>query len=38
MDAENDDGSCIFSLAGGEWITESITSTGSMTATMMGIY
>jgi len=37
VDAENDDGSCIFSLAGGEWITESITSTGSMTATMMGI-
>ena len=25
VDAENDDGSCIFGLAGGEWITESIT-------------
>ena len=37
VDAENDDGSCIFGLAGGEWITQSITSTGSLTATMMGI-
>ena len=36
VDAENDDGSCIFGLAGGEWITQSITSTGSLTATMMG--
>ena len=37
VDAENDDGSCIFGLAGGEWITQSITSTGSLTATMMGL-
>ena len=37
VDAENDDGSCVFGLAGGEWITQSITSTGSLTATMMGI-
>ena len=36
VDAENDDGSCVFGVAGGEWITQSITSTGSLTATMMG--
>ena len=36
IDAENDDGSCIYGIAGGEWIAQSITSTGSMTATMMG--
>ena len=36
VDAENDDGSCVFGVAGGEWITQSIISTGSLTATMMG--
>jgi len=37
IDAENDDGSCIYGFAGGEWITQSITASGSMTASMMGI-
>ena len=35
-DAEEDDGSCIFSIGGGSWITQSIEYSGSMTAYMMG--
>ena len=37
IDAENDDGSCVFGIAGGEWITESITASGSITASLMGM-
>ena len=37
VDAENDDGSCIYGFAGGEWITQSILVSGSITASMMGI-
>ena len=37
VDAENDDGSCVFGIAGGEWITQSIVASGSITASMMGI-
>ena len=37
IDAENDDGSCIYGFAGGEWITQSIVSSGSMSVSMMGI-
>ena len=37
VDAENDDGSCVYGVVGGEWITQSITASGSMTASMMGI-
>ena len=36
-DAEEDDGSCTFSIVGGSWITQSIEYSGSMTASMMGI-
>ena len=37
VDAENDDGSCVFGIAGGEWITQSLVVSGSITASMMGI-
>jgi len=37
IDAENDDGSCVYGFAGGEWITQSIVSSGSMSVSMMGI-
>ena len=37
MDAENDDGSCVFGVAGGEWITQSIVASGSISASLMGI-
>ena len=37
VDAENDDGSCVFGIAGGEWITQSFVVSGSITASMMGI-
>ena len=37
VDAENDDGSCVFGVAGGEWITESIVASGSISASLMGI-
>jgi len=36
-DAEEDDGSCLFSVAGGTWTTQSIASNGTMTVSMMGI-
>ena len=36
IDAENDDGSCVFGVAGGSWITQSITTTGSMSVTFGG--
>ena len=35
--ADNDDGSCVYGFAGGEWITQSILVSGSITASMMGI-
>ncbi len=34
--AEEDDGSCNYSIAGGEWITQSIGSNGTMTVSMGG--
>mgnify|MGYP001193795017 CR=1 FL=1 len=37
IDAEEDDGSCNYSLVGGAWITTSVEEDVSMTATMMGI-
>ena len=37
VDAENDDGSCQYGVAGGEWITQSITTSGSMTVSIAGI-
>ena len=37
IDAEKDDGSCIFSIAGGTWTTQSIVSTGSMTISLSGM-
>lgn len=36
IDAENDDGSCEFGVAGGSWITQSIATTGSMSVTFGG--
>ena len=36
-DAEEDDGSCTFSINGGSWITQSIEQSGTMTVSMMGI-
>ena len=36
IDAENDDGSCVFGVAGGSWITQSTTTTGSMSVTFGG--
>ena len=36
-DAEEDDGSFLFSIEGGEWTTQSIESNGTMTVSMMGI-
>ena len=36
IDAENDDGSCIFGITGGSWITQSIETTGSMTVSLGG--
>ena len=36
IDAENDDGSCVFGVAGGSWITQSIATTGSMSVTFGG--
>tara|TARA_B100000427_G_C15461600_1_gene574327 strand:+ start:456 stop:956 length:501 start_codon:yes stop_codon:yes gene_type:complete len=36
-DAEEDDGSCIFSISGGSWITQSIEYNGTMTVTFMNI-
>ena len=35
-DAEEDDGSCLFSVAGGTWTTQSISYNGTMTVSMMG--
>ena len=35
--AESDDGSCVFSIAGGEWITQSISASGTMSVSLMGI-
>lgn len=37
VDAEKDDGSCIFSVAGGTWTTQSVVSTGNMTVSMAGL-
>jgi len=37
VDAENDDGSCVYGVVGGEWITQSIEITGSMTVTFGGL-
>ena len=37
IDAEEDDGSCNYSLVGGAWITTSVEENVSITATMMGI-
>lgn len=36
IDAENDDGSCVFGVAGGSWITQSTTTNGSMSVTFGG--
>ena len=36
IDAENDDGSCVFGVAGGAWITQSVNVTGSMSVTFGG--
>lgn len=36
IDAENDDGSCEFGVAGGSWITQSIATNGSMSVTFGG--
>tara|TARA_B110000003_G_scaffold53665_1_gene53533 strand:+ start:335 stop:859 length:525 start_codon:yes stop_codon:yes gene_type:complete len=36
VDAENDDGSCEFGVAGGSWITQSIATNGSMSVTFGG--
>ena len=36
-DAEEDDGSCTFSITGGSWITQSVEASGTMTVSMMGI-
>ena len=36
-DAEEDDGSCLFSIVGGTWTTQSIAYNGTMTVSMMGI-
>ena len=37
VDAENDDGSCEYGVVGGEWVTQSITTSGSMTVSLAGI-
>ena len=37
IDAEEDDGSCLFSVQGGTWTTQSIESTGNMSGSFMGI-
>ena len=37
IDAEEDDGSCLFSVHGGTWTTQSIESTGNMNGSFMGI-
>ena len=37
IDAEEDDGSCEFGVVGGSWITQSVSSNGTMTASMLGI-
>ena len=36
VDAENDDGSCEFGVAGGAWITQSVNVTGNMSVTFGG--
>lgn len=36
-DAEEDDGSCTYSIVGGSWLTTSVQEVGSITATMMGL-
>ena len=36
IDAEEDDGSCIYGLTGGSWITQSIEQSGTMTISWMG--
>jgi hypothetical protein len=36
-DAEEDDGSCLFTITGGTWTTQSIEYNGTMTAAFMGI-
>jgi len=36
VDAEEDDGSCVFGITGGSWITQSISTTGSMTVSIGG--
>ena len=37
IDAEEDDGTCQFSITGGSWITQSVSVNGTMTASMLGI-
>ena len=37
VDAEEDDGSCNFSISGGSWITQSIEQTGTINVSMMGL-
>ena len=37
VDAEEDDGSCLFTVTGGTWTTQSIEYNGTMTATFMGM-
>ena len=36
IDAENDDGSCLFGVTGGSWITQSVNVTGNMSVTFGG--
>ena len=36
-DAEEDDGSCLFSVAGGTWTTQSMQANGTMSVSMMGM-
>ena len=37
VDAEEDDGSCLFTISGGVWTTQSIEYSGTMSITMMGL-
>ena len=37
IESEEDDGSCVYSISGGTWTTESIESVGTMSVSMMGI-
>jgi len=36
IDAEEDDGSCVFGITGGSWITQSLEATGTMTVSFGG--